>query len=782
MKVKSLFSVLIVLVFLTSCFTFNVSSESDEELFTISGNVFTSNGDKAGNTYVKLIPRDSVQTGSTGTYEIVNVPFGEHTIRAYFLDNGHTTSYRKIFVNQDTTLDWYEGKNWATFEMFNSSGQYVEDSVVSTIKLIESGETYSTVDGRLEIGPLEIGEYYTVRAYYGNEDHSTQYVHFKLDSSSPNDFDFNHGLNSRYGFILTEEGEPISEVTVSNGSTEVLSNEDGFFLFENLEIGTTQTFTFEKANIAVCSPINTTIEDGKGWMNASAIGEINYPEAPKFVTETQALRLSMLPIDIQWLGGNHSLFYTLLSNDEIVYEGFSESFSFDTNEAGTYEFQIGATNSNGTTNRTQKLILVILPEQSSTDVWQPGMSWNYDISYTPTSVSPDPEGIHRATYTVLGKENVIDAYGNDKETFLLRKTDDYYMEREKSYRWVDSSNLLTLKTYWEDDPSSSSYYQRGTMGWSFTDSSGSEINPIIQEGNFTMHFNRTNIIGVPGHPNGYDDTENIVQITHNVLVNTPAGQFSTVYISIIDNNDGIVSWELWYNETAKNWVKIIDRLPGSHAEMVEYNLTSFYMPLNPQFITESEDNYIFNDYTISWAPFEGAESYKLVENGNTIYSGNNTEFQILDRVDGTYTYEMYAVLPAEAMIKSSPITFNVSFIPEVPLFLTASQQIEEDGSIDIEWEYSEKIVWYSLIVEDKNGFKVEAYNGTDTSIKLDNLPSGQNRLRVQAKLDNGKITDFSDSIFIKVEERNEDSPMISIIPILVVLVALTMINRNRNKI
>ena len=71
---------------------------------------------------------------------------------------------------------------------------------------------------------------------------------------------------------------------------------------------------------------------------------------------------------------------------------------------------------------------------------------------------------------------------------------------------------------------------------------------------------------------------------------------------------------------------------------------------------------------------------------------------------------------------------------------------------------------------------------TDTSIKLDNLPSGQNRLRVQAKLDSGKMTDFSDSIFIKVEDSGEDSPMISIIPILVVLVALTMINRNRNKI
>ena len=781
MKIKSLFCFFIVLIFVTTCFTINVSSESDEELFTISGNVYTSGGGQAGDTSIKLNSGDSIWSGTSGEYEITDVPFGEHVIRAYFKDNGHTVSYRKIFVDSDIELDWYEGKNWATFEMFDSSGQYVEESPMSTIKLIQSGESSSPTNGRLEVGPLEIGEYYTARAYYGNEDHSTQYVHFRLDSSSPNDFDFNHGLNSRYGFIITEEGEPISDVKVSNGSTEVLSNDDGFFIFENLVVGSSETFTFEKSNIEVSNPITITIEDGEGWMNASAIGEINYPEAPTFVTETQVLRLSMLPIDIKWLGGNHSLFYTLSSNGKAIYEGFSQNFLFDTNQVGNYELQIGATNSNGTTNTTQKLILVILPEQSSVDVWQPGMSWNYDISYTPTSVSPDLEGIHRATYTVLGKENVIDAYGNDKETFLLRKTDDYYMEREKSYRWVDSSNLLTLKTYWEDDPSSSSYYQRGTMGWSFTDSSGSEINPIIQEGNFTMHFNRTNIIGVPGHPNGYDDTENIVQITHNVLVNTPAGQFSTVYISIIDNNDGIVSWELWYNETAKNWVKIIDRLPGSHAEMVEYNLTSFYMPLNPQFITESEDNYIFNDYTISWAPFEGAESYKLVENGNTIYSGNNTEFQILDRVDGTYTYEMYAVLPAEAMIKSSSITFNISFVPEVPSFVTTNQQIVKGASLEINWEYDEEILWYSLIIEDKNGVKTELYNGTDTSIKLDNLPSGQNRLRVQAKLDSGKITDFSDSIFIKVEDSDEDSPMISIIPILVILVALATINKSRNK-
>ena len=34
----------------------------------------------------------------------------------------------------------------------------------------------------------------------------------------------------------------------------------------------------------------------------------------------------------------------------------------------------------------------------------------------------------------------------------------------------------------------------------------------------SLHFNRTNIIGVPGHPNGYDDTFNMISITENVIL------------------------------------------------------------------------------------------------------------------------------------------------------------------------------------------------------------------------------------------------------------------------
>ena len=157
MRKTSIFSLLTVFILLLSTFTaYSTSSEEDSHLYKISGNVFTFNGDKAGNTFVKLIPRDSVQTGNTGTYEITDVSSGEHTIRAYFLGNGHTTSYRKIFIEEDMALDWYEGHNWVTVEMFDSNGSHLENSPMSSIKFVETNQSKSIVNGRSEFGPFQI--------------------------------------------------------------------------------------------------------------------------------------------------------------------------------------------------------------------------------------------------------------------------------------------------------------------------------------------------------------------------------------------------------------------------------------------------------------------------------------------------------------------------------------------------------------------------------------------------------------------------------------------------
>ncbi len=775
MKKSAFVSLLVVCFLVIGNFTAEFSSSEDEEpMYKISGEVFTSDGSKAGDTYIKLIPRDSIQTGNEGTYEITEVTPGEHTIRAYFLENGHTTSYRKIFVEEDMNLDWYEGHNWVTIEMFNAAEQYVDNTSMSLVKLIELNQSKNLVGGRAEFGPFEIGEYYTLRAYYGDIDHSTQYVHFRMEGSTPNDFDFKHGMNSRYGYIHSSNGEPMSGIAVSNGTFETTSNSDGFFLFNNLKIGSEQVFTFKSGNIEVASPLAVEITQGQGWMNISAPEVVRYPDVPKFSTETQTTLLSMLPIEINWDEGDNTLFYTLNINGVERYEGFSNNFIFDTEESGIFEFQISATNTNGTTNGTQKLLILVLPEQSSGDLWKTGMSWDYQIKYSPASASLDEDGIHNVKFTVLGKEKVIDAYGNEKNTFLLRKNDEYYLEGEKSYRWVDSETLLTIKTYWEDDPSSSSYFQEGTLGWNFTNEEGKEVDLLSSQENINLHFNRTNIIGVPGHPDGFDDTINLVNIQENVMITTPAGDFSTTYISIVDVQDGITSWELWYNNTVKNWVKRIDRLPGSHAEIVEYNLTSFYVPLAPQFITEDNGNYAVNDYMIEWSPFQEAEAYNLVQNGELVYSGNNNSFYFVDQIDGNYKYELYAILSSEASIKSDSINISVLFVPELPLITTEAQTIKEGQSVNLSWTYNEDVIWYSVILEKEDGTKTEIYNGTSNFVLIDDLDIGQNRIRVQAQLSDGKISDLSESLFINVDRNSEDSPMLSPIFLFMILVIISV--------
>ena len=330
MRKTSIFSLLTVFILLLSTFTaYSTTSEEDSQFYKISGNVFTFNGDKAGNTFVKLIPRDSVQTGNTGMYEITDVSSGEHTIRAYFLDNGHTTSYRKVFIEEDTVLDWYEGHNWITVEMFDSNGSYLDNSPMSTVRLVEANQSKSTVNGRLEFGPFEIGQYYTLMAYYGDIDHSTQFVHFRMEGSTPNDFDFRHGMNSKYGYVTSSDGAAMSGITVSNGAFETQTNSDGFFIINGLEVGSTQQFTFKSGSIEVAPEQAVNISSGSGWMNISAPEKIRYPDPPTFITETQSIPLSMLPIEINWVGGSNTLFYTLNSNGEDVYEGFSKSFIFD---------------------------------------------------------------------------------------------------------------------------------------------------------------------------------------------------------------------------------------------------------------------------------------------------------------------------------------------------------------------------------------------------------------------------------------------------------------------
>ena len=732
----------------------SVQAQDENVTFSLSGNVYDHDGNIASSTSIKVDSMASIWSNlNDGSYEFSGISPGEHTVRAYFMNNGHTVVYRKMFFTDDMQLDWYEGKNWATAEMFDDQGVRVDNSDLSTINLLESGETHVPNNGRTEFGLLDIGEYYTLMASYGDIDGSSQYVHFKLESGtatnpSVNDFDFNYGKNSRYGFILDNQGNPMVDVVVTNGQQTVVTNSDGFYLLQDLVVGSHQNYTFTQGTQEVVDSFTDIIQEGPGWLNFTSNVKVEMPHNVTFLTEMQSIDSNQF--EIEWIGGEYTDFFSLyegeIDEDNLIYRGFSNSFVYTPEETGTVEFRIVANNSNGSTVNSQPLLLIVLPEGSEQELWSSGMSWDYSVTHT-------PEYHQNKTYTVIGSEIITDAFNRQRDTFLLRVSDEDYEEGEKAYRWVDSQNLLNIKTYWVDAPSSSSYFQEGQLGWNFTNN-GQEVDLLSSESPSKLHFNRTNIIGVPGHPNGYDDTINSIIIDYDVEVTTPAGTFDTTHISIIDDNDQIISWELWYNSTVRNYVKIIDRLPGSHSEMVEYELTSFDVPLVPQFMTE-QSNLTDDDFNIQWANFQGAESYQILENGQVIYSGDQLSLEIMNKTDGQYSFQVNAVMPSGHLVEGQVLLLNVEFVQPPPIFLTSTQNIDDSEEVLVEWSSVEESAWYSLIVNYSDGSSEELYNGPSNFTTITNLDNGQNRLRVKVVLNNQVESVYSDSIYVIVESVSD---------------------------
>ncbi|MBA46050.1 MAG: hypothetical protein CMB31_05630 [Euryarchaeota archaeon] len=762
-----------------------VQAEGENVSYTLSGNVYDQNGNIADSTSIKVDSMSSVWSNlSDGSYEFTGISPGEHTVRAYFMNNGHTVVYRKMFFSGDMQLDWHVGKSWATAEMFDDQGERVDNSALSTIQLLELEESHILDDGRTEFGLLNLGDYYTLIGEYGEIDGSTQYVHFKLEPGSAttpsvNDFDFHHGMNSRYGFITDNFGNPLTDVVVSNGEQSVVTNTEGFYLLQNLPVGLEQNYTFTQGTQQVIDPFSDIVQDGPGWLNFTSNVEVEMPGNVTFVTQMQTITSNQF--EIKWDGGEYTDFYSLyqgeVDEENLIYRGYAESFIYNPEDSGTIEFRIVANNSNGSTENLQPLLLIVLLDGSNQELWSPGMSWNYSVLHT-------PEYHQNKTYTVIGSEVITDAFNREQDTFLLRVSDENYEEGEKAYRWVDSQNLLNVKTYWVDAPSSSSYFQEGQFGWNFTNN-GQEVDLLSADPPTSLHFNRTNIIGVPGHPNGYDDTINSITVEYDVEVSTPAGIFDTTHISIVDENDDIVSWELWYNSTVRNYVKIVDRLPGSHSEMVEYELTSFDVPLIPQFITE-ESNLSINDFTIEWANFQGAESYQLLENSQIIYSGNLTSLDLVNQPDGDYTFRVNAIMPSGHLVEGETLSLHVHFVQSPPTFVSSTQNLNGSQEVQIEWTSVEDSAWYSLIVNYSDGTSLEIYNGTSNHTIVDDLDEGQNRLRVKVGLSNGIESTYSDSIYLMVESVSEIEPNSNrdnvtpqiVLGFILILFALFAINRS----
>ncbi len=734
--------------------------EESEETYRVYGSLLNSFGDVANSTSIKIDSQNSVWS-ENGEYEITGVSPGEHSIRAYFMNDGHTVVYRTIQVNSNMEVNFEQGKNWITGKVNTNPGDSFTLSVEDT--------EHSDVNPEYGFGPFPIGEYYTLSLEWErNSYNSSQHIHMQLQEGSitspkVNHFEFHYGMNNVFGFISNPQGDPVSGAEVSNGFDSSTTNEDGFYMLRNLSVGNESQISVMQGGNELLSPFSYKVLDGLNWLNLSTFNNIELPHNATFTTQTQTVLMS--PFSLEWEGGDYTDFYSLydgpVDEQNIIYRGTNLKYDYTPSDPGTHEFNLVAHNSNGTNINCPSLLMIVLPNPSSDNIWQSGMSWDYFISHT-------PEHFQNRTYTVIGNENIIDAFGDEQETFLVRITDDSYLENEKSFRWFDAFSLLPIKTYWVDDPSSSSYFQEGTMGWEFT-KNGNDSVLFSDNPPDSLHFNRTNIIGVPGHPNGYDDTLNAVTVTENIEINVQGTTYLTTYIRIIDQNDGVVSWELWYNTTARNYVKIIDRLPGSHSDSVTYELTGYEIPTKPKILTESM-NITNNSFTIEWADFPTATLYQLIENEVIVYEGLETIVNLENKKDGSYTYSIIALTDIGYIIEGNSITIDVDFIPESPLLFSFQEDYKEGDMVRISWTGVQNAASYTVIVQDTDGNVVEIYNGSENFTDTSDLSAGNNRVRVNVVVDE-KTSDYSPSEFVNIIPISEDSersiPFLN--PILIIL-------------
>ncbi|MCP2503684.1 MAG: carboxypeptidase-like regulatory domain-containing protein [Candidatus Poseidoniaceae archaeon] len=743
-KIKAITLTLLMLCSLS----LSLISAEESETFTLTGQVYDIDGNIADRTSIKVDSMTSSWSDSEGNYTFSGITPGVHTVRAYFMNNGHTVVYRTLYFDSDMELDWYEGSNWITAEWHDDTGELIEDETSNlTIELIEPHHIKSPTEGKVEFDLLPIGSYYTLKSFTDSAEQSSHYIHFKMLDNTPNHFIFQQGMNSVYGYLSDTDGEPLAGLTVSNGGIQSVTNSDGFFLFQNLPVGSTQNLTFMKDGYEVITAVSYEVNTGEGWLNLTSMLDYVFPEPARFVDSEQTI--SVETHMIEWISGNFTSSYHLYLDDELVYTGINTWYEFTPAAQGSYDFTLVSFNGNGSTNSPDALLLIVLGDETDEDLWSVGMSWEYKLTYMPLFEQ-------NVTITALEKESVVDAFGVEQSVFKTRHKYDDELEGEKSYRWYDTTNLLPLRTYWRDAPFESSYFQEGTLGWDFTESnSTTPVSLFSSSDEFDLHFNRTNVIGVPGHPNGYDDTSNRV-VRDYEQITTPAGTFQTTHYSMIDLNDGIVSWELWYSDTVRNFVKKVDRLPGSHSEQVVYELTSFNVPIAPQFINEA-GNLSSSDFLLQWADFQGAESYTLLLGDSVLYQGNNTSFDVLDQADGTYTYHILANMPNNFQTQTSEVELRVLAIIETPEVIVSNASVNQGETVTFSWQTSEDAAWYSLLLQNELGESSEYYNGTASSVDISDLDSGLNRIRVQAGSADGKTSEYSDSVFVTVEPSSEPS-------------------------
>jgi hypothetical protein len=394
------------------------------------------------------------------------------------------------------------------------------------------------------------------------------------------------------------------------------------------------------------------------------------------------------------------------------------------------------------------------------DLWLPGMQWDFFVE----STSAGKIEYDNMTMTVLLKETIQDNAGvahdsykvireweNDPDTF--------------SYIWYETENLDKITGYTDFG------HAHSTTSYAWIYSSTPKPFTIGKE--IDLEFNATITVSVSGHPLIKRASSNIYKVEGIESISLPFGTFDCYNITITDKDDGIISWNYYYSQELHHWVKMIDRMPDSMVDKVEYSLMNIS---SKPVITTEPGEVNERDIIIKWAQYPQASSYVLYENDVMVYNGTSLQYSSLNKDNGVYEYVLKAWLGTELKGSDDPFKIIVNWLVSPPTFFTDNQTTTKD-SFDITWNAVEEADRYVLYENDN-----EIYNGSDLSFTITDKTNGVYRYRVQTINLTAEASELSTSILITVDvDESNPNLMFLGIGIIVLIIVISSILNFMNK-
>jgi hypothetical protein len=198
------------------------------------------------------------------------------------------------------------------------------------------------------------------------------------------------------------------------------------------------------------------------------------------------------------------------------------------------------------------------------------------------------------------------------------------------------------------------------------------------------------------------------------------------------------------------------------------------VPTIPQFVTQSGITNLQN-LQLEWGEFGRAMSYTLLENDIEVYQGNELSYEMMNKEDGIYQYQLKVVLPSGSELLSEVVTIEVAYIIQPPILnMPYTQNITDNNELLVSWTPIDNVDWYSVLHTGQDGLMTEVYNGSDTSFVFD-LDEGQNRFRVKAGITDGKYSEPSNSSYVNYDpEESDKDNFLTFLPLFGILSTITM--------